>query len=520
MKKVLAAVLTTVLLTGCGSGTDPDPAQKAQAGTLRVLAGSELADLKPILDQAQDATGVKVQLDFAGTLDGVQRVVSGEAKGAYDAVWFSSNRYLGLHPNAPVSTATPIMKSPVVLGMRPAAAQRLGWDVKRPSWAEIADAAGRRDFTYGMTNPAASNSGFSALVGIATALNPGTDLDPAGIEKVAPKLKRFFGAQTLTAGSSGWLSDAFVRQGAEVDGLVNYESVLLALNASGKLDAPLKLVYPSDGVVTADYPLTLLGGAADHARADYGKLTEYLLKPETQQRIAESAHRRPVAAGIPFAGETELRELSFPAAPETVDKLIAAFFDRLRKPSRTIYVIDTSGSMTGQRIKDLRAALVSLTGADDRHGFDGFHNREQVTLIPFSSKAGPPQVFQLPENAPEPELLKIRSFAEGLRAEGGTAIYDSLTAAYQVAKDQIAKDPDRFTSIVLMSDGENANGSRFAEFQTRYPGFVRNVPVFPVLFGEAKETEMNELALLTGGQSFDARSLSLEAVFRQIRGYQ
>jgi Ca-activated chloride channel family protein len=487
-----------------------------------VLAGSELADLKPILDQAAKDTGVTVKFDYAGTLDGVQQVVSGAAGSRYDAIWFSSNRYLTLHPGVKIGTATPIMSSPVVLGVRPAVASRLGWDRARPTWAQIAAAAERQDFTYGMTNPAASNSGFSALVGIATALNSGTDLDVPGIAKVAPQLKQFFSAQTLTAGSSGWLSDAFVRQGAEVDGLVNYESVLLSLNASGKLTEPLKLVYPSDGVVTADYPLTLLGTAPAAAQESYRKLTSYLLKPDVQNKIMTQVHRRPVDASVPlaaeFAGAKGLQELPFPGSLDTVDQLIAAFFDKIRRPARTIYVIDVSGSMSGQRITDLRAALVSLTGASD---VSRFHNREQVTLIPFSTKTMPAQGFLIPETAPGPELKKIRTFAEGLKPGGGTAIYSSLTAAYGAARAQVAQDPDRFTSIVLMTDGENTNGIKFDEFKASLPQLqVKGVPIFPILFGTARESEMNEIAALTGGRAFDARAQPLADVFKEIRGYQ
>jgi Ca-activated chloride channel homolog len=47
------------------------------------------------------------------------------------------------------------------------------------------------------------------------------------------------------------------------------------------------------------------------------------------------------------------------------------------------------------------------------------------------------------------------------------------------------------------------------------------VPVFPVLFGTAREDEMRRLADLTGGLMFDARKkTSLVDVFREIRGYQ
>ncbi|MCD0451877.1 substrate-binding and VWA domain-containing protein [Actinocorallia sp. API 0066] len=514
MRRIIAAVMAAALLAGCSSGPAEDDA------TLTILAGSELSDLAPVLDDAAKATGVTVDFTYAGTLDGVRQVVSGQAAQDHQAIWFSSNRYLDLHGGGRVTTATPIMSSPVVVGVRPEAARRLGWDAKAPTWAQIARAAVNRDFTYGMTSPAASNSGFSALVGLATALNSGSDLDPASIEKVSPGLKDFFSAQTLTSGSSGWLSEVFVRKGVEVDGLVNYESVITSLNASGRLTEPLTVVYPSDGVVTADYPLSLLPGATPEQEKAYRALTDYLLRPETQRKISELTHRRPVVPSVPFTGPADLRELPFPGALETVDRLIAAFYDRLRRPSRTVYVIDVSGSMTGERIAQLKRAFVTLTG-DGGSGVDRFYNREEVTVVPFSTKPQTPQEFTVPASGPQAELQRIRRFAEALRVGGGTAIYDSLTSAYEIVKKKVAADPDRFTSIVLMTDGENTQGRDFGDFRGGFAGYAAlDVPVFPVLFGEAKETEMRDLAALTGGRSFDARKQPLETVFREIRGYQ
>jgi hypothetical protein len=72
---------------------------------------------------------------------------------------------------------------------------------------------------------------------------------------VAPDLRRFFSAQTMTSGSSGWLADQFVDKAGKPgrpDGIVNDESVLLGLNAEGKLKDSLSVVVPSDGVVTAN----------------------------------------------------------------------------------------------------------------------------------------------------------------------------------------------------------------------------------------------------------------------------
>jgi Ca-activated chloride channel family protein len=535
--KMWAALTALLLLTtvGCTPGGD-GPA----SGVLRVLAGSELADLEPILDQAKKDIGVTVELDYVGTLDGVQQVIDGNADGRYEAIWFSSNRYLALHPEArsKIGDSVETMASPVVLGLRASVATRLGWDRARPTWAQIATAAGDGAFSYGMTSPAASNSGFSALVAVASALaddgsTKGSDRPPlelAGIEKAAPKLKTFFAGQTLTAGSSGWLSDSYVRrvtQGGEdpVDGLVNYESVLLSLNASGRLPEPLTLIYPSDGVITADYPLTLLGSAPPGARDGFRKLTEYLRRPEVQRRIMTQAYRRPVVAGVrPDAARFPAAplELPFPASLDAADALIGAFYDRLRRPARTIYVLDVSGSMQGDRIIGLRKALTGLTGADDSLAgrFQRFHNRESVTLIPFNSRPQQARSYLIPDQRPKTELGKIRSFAQSLSVGGGTAIYDSLKQAFDAAKREAAQNEGKFTSIVLMTDGENTSGSDFAAFRTRYPSLQHGVPVFPILFGEGRTDEMNALAQLTGGRTFDARSQSLTSVFKDIRGYQ
>lgn len=120
--------------TGCTAGGPTEPAgSKYQEGRLRVLASSELSDMEPILKAAKAATGVGVELTWSGTLDAAEQVASGAADGKYDAVWLSSNDYLRLRPEAAgkLSSETPVMSSPVALGVRPEALARLGWQPGR-----------------------------------------------------------------------------------------------------------------------------------------------------------------------------------------------------------------------------------------------------------------------------------------------------------------------------------------------------------------------------------------------------
>ena len=144
-------------------------------------------------------------------------------------------------------------------------------------------------------------------------------------------------------------------------------------------------------------------------------------------------------------------------------------------------------------------------------------------MLPFNTGPGVPQTFTVPEENPAAELARIKTFAEGLAARGGTAIYDSLSRAYQVLEPLTAADPDRFSSIVLMTDGENANGSSLTDFLATLgslPPAVKQVPVFTVLFGEGSSDELTQVATKTGGKVFDARNVQLSRVFQEIRGYQ
>ena len=523
-----ALVAVAVLLTGCIS---PEPDREElpdDPNTLRVLAGSEVRDMVPILETAAEETGVKVEFEYTGTLEGTELVAAGGGAGRYDAIWFPNNRYLSLLPGADeqVRSSVRIMTSPVVLGLRPAVAERLGWNATPPTWGDLATAASAGEFSYGMTNPAASNSGFSALVAVATALSgTGSALAASDIESVTPGMTGFFSAQELTAGSSGWLADRFTTDPDAVDGIVNYESVLMGLEVDG---APLTIVTPTDGVVTSDYPLTLLTSADEGKRALFDTLTQWLTTPEVQERIATEVHRRPGVPGIDTAGEFPsgvLFETPFPNTLDVANTLIATYLQSVRAPAQAVFALDVSGSMEGSRLDALKEALAGLAGADTSTvgSFTAFRSRERITLLPFSTEPFGPIVVDVPEDDAEPALAEIRAVSEALQAGGDTAIYDTLRQAYLFAIRQKQERPDTFASIVLMSDGENTVGSTPEDFEQFYADLgdeADGIPVFVVLFGDADVDAVTRVAELTGGQVFDASNGDLTGAFQEIRGYQ
>jgi Ca-activated chloride channel family protein len=518
-----AGLLAITAAAACTTGT---PGTGAPPGkTLQVLAGSELKDLEPLLPDLQRATGYRLQLTYVGSLDGAERIQNGDRS---PLAWFSTGKYLSLlqGTGGRIVAQQKIMLSPVVMGVKHSTAQRLGWAGRQDvTWADIATRARAGDLRFGMTNPAASNSGFVALVGVAEAFaGGGAALDAGGIN--AQALKDLFSGQAATAGSSGFLADTYVRDQDTLDGIINYESVLLSLNRSGKLREPLDLVYPKDGIITADYPLMLLDRGQRQA---FDRITGWLRQPDVQRRIMQTTDRRPALPEVRpdsrFPSQV-LVELPFPGSLEVVNRLLNVYLDEVRPPAHPIFVLDTSGSMVGDRIAALRTALINLTGSDASLSgqFARFRAREEVTMILFSSSVYQTRDFTVNDtSSSSPDLAAIRRYVSGFQTGGNTAVYDAVYAAYQVAAAGERADPHRLSSIVLMTDGENNSGRSGARFISDYrslPPEAREVKTYAILFGEGSPQELQQVADATGGRVFDGRSAPLSQVFKEIRGYQ
>ncbi|MEV6396232.1 VWA domain-containing protein [Streptomyces sp. NPDC051907] len=512
------ALLLLAAATAC-SGDDPEPV------TLRVLASSELADMRPLLDELREETGIRLDMEYRGTVDASNALARGER--GHDLAWLSSDRYFQLKAKAAGRTeerplATSTMRSPVVVGMESATADRLrrGAPDGQISWADVADAAADGSLRFGMADPRHANSGLAALVGVATAAaGTGGALRPQDVS--CDRLRGFFAGHALTEESSTRLADGFVRRQGELDALITYESELLALNAGGRLSKPLEIVYPKDGMVLSDYPVLLLDPAK---RAAYDRMVEWLKSEPVQKKIMERTLRRPIDPAVPRL--PSLREpvgnaLYFPDEQAVVDRLLDDYGDPRRdKPARVVFLLDFSGSMKGERIARLRETFDGLSGADDsRSGkFVRFYRGESLTVMRFGGRVLDERsvTYEGPR-----DLDRLRAFVGGGDFDTSTALWSSLDRAYAEAAEALRDQPGRTVSVVLMTDGENNAGISLEEFLRRHaerPKEARAVRTYTVRYGEADSQELHRAARATGGRMVDATAQSLLSAFKEIRG--
>ncbi|HZF80632.1 MAG TPA: substrate-binding and VWA domain-containing protein, partial [Rubrivivax sp.] len=377
---------------------------------------------------AAATAGVTLKMHYAGTLDIVERINAGEQ---FDAVLPASGAYPSLALTEKPIAREKLFYSRVALGIKQAKLSELGWHNKPPTWSDVATAAAGGKLRFGMTNPTSSNSGMAALFAVASA-GAGKTEDLAVNEVDEKLIQRFLQGQHLTAGSSGWLAQAFVQAPGVLDGMVNYESVILRANATLTPADKLVLVYPQDGVISADYPLLLLKGGD---RGRYDKLVGALKAPAFQTIAANEGFLRPSISEVPLAAglsSAAVAELSFPNRLEVIDAVLGSYQDKWRRPATSIFVLDISGSMKGERIGAMRSALKILAGAQPETAsarYARFQNRERVALVPFDDRVDEPVWVDFDKTPVDQARQATVKFADALEVRGGTAIYQALMKA-------------------------------------------------------------------------------------------
>ncbi|CCH29252.1 substrate-binding domain-containing protein [Actinosynnema sp. NPDC047251] len=482
-------MLVVALVGGCTS--QPEPV------TLMVLAGAELADLRPVLAELRRDTGVDLRLDHRGTVRASAEIRAGAR---HDLAWLSTSRYLRL-AGGTVPLATSVMLSPVVVGVKPGKVKETS-----PSWASLASVAGVGELKYLMADPRVAGSGLAALIGVATAAaGTGAALKPEDVR--CDKVQGFLvGRAAVTEAED--VAEEYVRQQDQLDAVVTYESTVLSLNASGRVREQLEVVYPRDGIVLADYPVMLL---KPEKRVAYDRVVGWLLG-ERGQRALMGTFRRPVDAGVdrPAALRAELgTSLYFPGSQGVVDALLAAY-DRAGEPARVVFVLDYSTSMAGERIDGLRDVFARLSGIGGgvgsgvagTGGFEGFRVGESITVVRFAGSVLAADTVVVRGAA---DLVSLQGLLAG-ELQDGTAVWSALDVAYREAAGGV---------VVVLTDGENNAGMTVNELLAAWPKPART---YAVRFGTADPVELGRVAAASGGRVVEADGVALAQAVKDIRG--
>jgi Ca-activated chloride channel homolog len=279
----------------------------------------------------------------------------------------------------------------------------------------------------------------------------------------------------------------------------------------------------------ADSPLAFVNHGDAAREKLFLELQEYLLSPAVQQEIMGHG-RRVGLGGMEMAGADRslfnpawgidlnrvLAPIRYPQA-DVIREALDLYQTAFRKPSFTVYCLDYSGSMQGERISQLKTAMRTLLDQDEaRKQLLQASAADVTVVIPFTDR--PQDEWAVTGNSPQ-QLDGLLQHINQAEAGGGTNIYTPVERALELFKKKSNLE-DYFPAVILMTDGQSNPGYDFSQFQARRRAVNLNwdVPVFSIRFGEASDEQLQELAQATSGRVFDGRR-DLVAAFREARGY-
>lgn len=178
-----------------------------------ILSGSENQSIEPIVQDFCRRQSVTCHVHYKGSLD--IGLAIAENRIDFDAVWPANSIWIDLFDKTKVvRDLAPIMRSPVILGVRRAKAEDLGWIGRDVSTADIVEAVKAKRLTFLLSSATQSNSGAGAYIAMPSAAlgHPDAinldDLEKPGARQTVHTL---LSGVSRTAGSSGWLADLYLK---------------------------------------------------------------------------------------------------------------------------------------------------------------------------------------------------------------------------------------------------------------------------------------------------------------------
>ncbi|MGI8667400.1 MAG: VWA domain-containing protein [Jatrophihabitans sp.] len=415
--------------------------------------------------------------------------------------------------SAPAAAATitvhpSLASSPLVAVTSPARATALAAQVSGANFDPLAGAI--------IAEPMQNAEGLLALLTVNEQLISTSTASPALVAKLLA-----LSHTTMISVSQGF--DQLVADPAKAPVFVASEQAVIAENAQhGSLIADA--VYPTKPTLSLDFPVVRLSRtSADPALASAGDQFEKVLRlPSSQARFTAIGLRTTDGAPVPKLGIAQgvtadiVPALPAPSQAQSVGLL--RLWNAAGADANTLAVIDVSGSMVEPAGNGQSKIAVATAAAKAAVSF--FPNSSALGLWVFSSdqSASTPWAQLVPlgllgdqlGSASRRQALLTAAGSMAGRVHGGTALYETVFAAYQQV--QRSYDPSKVNTVVLMTDGQNdyQGGKSLPDVLAALHTVAdprRPVKVITIGIGtDADGSALAQLASATGGKFYSVKN--------------
>jgi Ca-activated chloride channel family protein len=530
---ILLLLLLVLPALACGFGDDGDSGPPSDAAVVNVLASSSLqpwlltaiSEFNTSEQESADGKPIYVQLDTAESGQAVLDLTSDPSQTAMwipeSDVWVDILADQGNQEFA--EDCLSVAKSPLVIGMWRHVAESLGWPGLPLGWLDIgslaADPSAWAYYSGGEfgdnlrmshAHPGLSGAGASTLLAIVQAAQSKTDaVTPDDISQpiVQASVGAFESAVSSFNSNSENLGKTMVERGPGYLGAgVMYESTIVQHG-----DSELVAIYPLEGTFMANHPACLNLFADGETIAAATQFRDYLLS-EAGQEMALSAGLRPVNSAVPFGPPLDADHGVDPAQPEilfnppTAQSVYAVqeLWQAARKPVNLVMLLDTSGSMRGNKIESMQVAaeeFVRNMGQEDTISLIEFYT--QIDLLVDQASVGSDR---------QQAIEAIRNLEPG----GDTTLFDAIGAAAQLI--QTSASPDTVNAIVVLTDGMDTSSTQYRfDDNLISAATAGDTTVFTIAYGSDADNEMlSELAARGNGNFYLGDEASIAAIYEEM----
>ncbi len=356
------------------------------------------------------------------------------------------------------------------------------------------------------TAPTRSNSGLQTLVAQFANVSGKRpeQLTAQDVQSWQGQVQKIQSKVTRYGVSTDSLAKAMVQNGpfwASIGSV--YEASVIAVNDHLQPGQPkYEAVYPKatfSSNMRAILPNAPWVSADEKAAAE--QIITFLRSPDIQ-KIATELGLRPGTPGVPlsakfspeFGVQPQPQYDSYrPPKPEIVGAMLKAWAEVAKKPSRVVVIVDTSGSMHGNKLPAVQQTLQTY--------INNLTPKDEITLISFDSQIRPPvQVNSTPQGRD-----RGLQFVAELRANGGTKLYDAVLAGRNWLQQNLRQ--NAINAVLVLTDGEDSESSIRLEqlgSELQKSGFNsdQRIGFFTVGYGNEGEfnpTALKQIADLNGG---------------------
>ncbi|TDQ49277.1 substrate-binding domain-containing protein [Actinorugispora endophytica] len=378
------------------------------------------------------------------------------------------------------------------------------------SWELVLPGGRAPDRPLVMVDPNRGVDGMTAMYAVRRALGTGDEADAAMTAFVRD-------VQTDTAFGEIQLDGVYPAP-TGVDPLVVAPEQAVWRYNNDAPETPLRVLYPSEGTVSLDYPfVATTGDPLIRAAAD--ELYQVLQAPAYREQLRDLGFREPDGTASRTVSDTGGIVGPPPRTHDelTGDALLTSVQDwnRLSMPSRALVLADVSAEMS-EELSEGGPDKIDVAVDAARLGLSLFPDNTDLGLWLLSDGFGPSgrdearQLTSLRAPASSSAVTmrqELQRIADGITVRGGgPRLYDNILAAYDEMQD--AYEEDKINSVILLTAGVDggsstlSHGDLVAELRNRFDP-DRPVTMFVIAFGARAEADrLAEIAAATSGTSY------------------